>query len=58
MSFLQSFTPLADVVDIEYPSTSEAVSGSGAYVFFAIGAVLLVAAVALIVVNIIRRTKK
>ena len=49
---------LGDVIITEEPYTTESVTGSGAVVLFGIAAVLVVAAVALIVVNVVRKTKK
>lgn len=49
---------LGDVVVVEEPSAMESVTGSGAVVLFGIAAVLVVAAVALIIVNVVRKMKK
>ena len=51
-------TVLGDVISYEVPSTAEAVAASGAAVFFGLAAVLAVAAVVLVIVNIDKRTKK
>ena len=55
---LDLLSVLGDVITIEEPSTAEAVAGSGAIVFFGLAAILVVAAVVLIIVNIVKRTKK
>lgn len=58
MDFISPFLLLADVVDIEMPSTEEAIIGSGAYILFGLAAVFIVVAVALLIVGIAKRNKK
>ena len=55
---LNVFKTLGDVVVVENPVPAEAATGSGSAVLFGIAAVLVVAAVSLIVVNVVRKTKK
>lgn len=58
MDFISPFLLLADVVDIEMPSTAEAIIGSGAYILFGLAAVFIVVAVALLIVGIAKGNKK
>lgn len=58
MDFISPFLLLADEVEVEIPSTGEAIIGSGAFILFGLAAVLIVIAVALLIVGMAKRNKK
>lgn len=60
MNMISFFTPLADIVDteIQFPSVSESLFSSGAFIFFGLAALLIVATIALVIVNIVKNNKK
>ncbi len=60
MNMISFLTPLADIVDteIQFPSASESLFSSGAFIFFGLAALFIAATVVLVIVNITKKNNK